>query len=131
MRITRVAVASCAAAAFALTGAAAASASTQPPPSSVTVTLSPEQVQFLCEKRLPRAENRASKAIERINGGEDVRGSVANLKKRAEQERAAGRETSAQLLEERAERRAGRIDQLNKIKSWAADFRSKYCGGSK
>ena len=108
-----------------------ASSSPSTAPGSVTITLSPEQVTFLCDKRLPKVENRVTKLIERINGGEDVRGSTAWLKKRAEQERAAGRDTSAQLLDERAARRAGRIDELNKIKGWAADFRAKYCGGAK
>jgi hypothetical protein len=133
MRITRIAVAAASVAAMTLGGAAAASADPSSTPStqpgSVTITLSPDQVQFLCDKRLPKMENRTSKLIDRINGGADVRGSVANLKARADAERKAGRETTAQLLEERAERRAGRIDELNKIKGWAADFRSKYCGG--
>jgi uncharacterized protein (DUF885 family) len=135
MRITRIAVTGCALAAVTLAGTAAASAepSTDPStqPGSVTITLSPEQVSFLCEKRLPKVENRVTKLTERINGGADVKGSVASLKARAQQEREAGREASAQLLEEKAERRAGKIDELNKIKGWVTDFRSKYCGGAK
>jgi hypothetical protein len=107
-----------------LTGAGVAAAQ---PSGSVTITLSPEQVQHLCEKRLPKAERRADKLVERINGGADVRGSVAWLKERAAKERAAGRETTAKLLEERAERRAGRVDQLTKVKTRVADFRSQHC----
>jgi hypothetical protein len=113
-------------------GAAAATAQPSSPPSGeVTVTLSAEQVAFLCDKRLPKMENRVTKLVERINGGADVKGSTAWLKARAQKERDAGRESSAQLLEERADRRAGRVDELNTIKGWVTDFRGKYCGGAK
>ncbi|HEV2778415.1 MAG TPA: hypothetical protein VGX25_03350 [Actinophytocola sp.] len=127
----RVVLTGCVLAALMVGGAATASAqpSPSPPPSgSVTITLTPEQVAFLCDKRLPRISNRVTKLIERINGGADVRGSVAWLKEKARQERDAGRETSAQLLEEKAERRAGRIDELNKINGWVSEFRSAHCG---
>jgi hypothetical protein len=117
-----------------LLAAAPAVALAQPPPSappgSVTITLTPEQVAVLCAKRLPRMETRATKLTERINGGAEVRGSVAWLKDRAERERAAGRETSAQLMADRAERRAGRVGELDKIKAWVADFRSRHCGAT-
>ncbi|HEU5469708.1 MAG TPA: hypothetical protein VFV67_03575 [Actinophytocola sp.] len=131
MRITRVAVTGATLAALTLAGTTTALAeqpSSTPPSGSVTITLSAEQVAFLCEKRLPRVETRAGRLIERINGGPDVKGSTEWLKARAAKEREAGRETSAQLLEERAERRAGRVDQLNKIKGWAAEFRTQHCG---
>ncbi|MGH3858412.1 hypothetical protein [Actinokineospora sp.] len=98
------------------------------PSAPVTITLSPEQVQNLCEKRLPKAEQRITKLLTRINGDAQVKGSVAWLKARAEKERAAGRETSAQLLEERAERRAGRVEQLNKHKDRVTEFQSRHCG---
>jgi hypothetical protein len=101
----------------------AATASAEP----VTITLSPEQVTNLCEKRLPKIEKRTARLLERINGGPDVRGSVEWLRARATTERDAGRETSAQLLEERAERRAGRVDQLNQVSEWAAGFRTEHC----
>ena len=137
-RWTRLAVVGCATAAALTLGGAAASAETGAPATSnpapsgpVTITLQPDQVQFLCDKRLPKVEQRVTKLIDRINGGPDVRGSVANLKKRADAEKAAGRTTSAQLLTEKADRRAGRIDELNKIKGWVSDFRTKYCGGAK
>jgi hypothetical protein len=128
--IRRVAVAGCAAAAG-LSLSAGVAAAEQPPSTPVTITLSPEQVAFLCDKRLPRMENRTTKLIERLNGGPEVRGSTRWLQERAKQEREAGRETSAQLLEERAERRAGRLDELNKIKQWVSEFRTQHCGGAK
>lgn len=104
-------------------GAATASATTEP----VTITLSAEQVQNLCEKRLPKIEQRVTRLLDRINGGPEVRGSVEWLRARATTERDAGRETTAQLLEERADRRAGRVDQLNQAKQWATDFRTEHC----
>jgi hypothetical protein len=134
----RAALGAVTAAALTLGGAAVAGAATgepsttNPAPSGpVTITLQPDQVQFLCGKRLPKVEQRVTKLIDRINGGPDVKGSVANLKKKADEEKAAGRTTSAQLLSEKADRRAGRIDELNKIKGWVTDFRTKYCGGAK
>ena len=129
MRITRVAVSGLALVVLGLAGAGSASAepSSSPAPGPVTITLSPEQVTFFCN-RVTKAEQRATKLAERINGGPDVKGSTEWLKARAKKERDAGRETSAQLLEERAERRAGRVDELNKIKGWAGDFKTKYCG---
>ena len=117
-------------------GAAVASAQGDPSssapapsePGSVTITLSPDQVGFLCEQRLPKIEKRTSKLVERINGDENTRGSAAWLRARAKRERDAGRETSAQLLEERADRRESHVDQLNKINKWATDFSDQYCG---
>jgi len=107
-----------------VSGAATASAEPSEP---VTITLSPEQVAHVCEKRLPKIERRVTRLLDRINGGPEVRGSLEWLRARAATERDAGRETSAQLLEEKADRRAGRVDDLNKIKQWAADFRTQHC----
>jgi hypothetical protein len=130
MRITRIAVASLALTAVTLAGSTVAGADPTPSPAPsgpVTITLSPEQVGLLCG-RLSKADTRAAKLIDRINGGPDVKGSTEWLTARAKKERDAGRETSAKLLEERASRRAGRIDQLNKVKAFATDFKTKYCG---
>lgn len=128
MRITRIAAAGLVLTAVTLAGSSVASADPTTPSGPVTITLSPDQVTMLCG-RLAKAETRANKLIERINGGADVKGSTAWLKAKAQKERDAGRETSAKLLEERADRRAGRIDELNKVKAFASDFKTKYCGG--
>jgi hypothetical protein len=112
-----------------MVGGAATASATEPtaPSQPVTITLSPEQVANLCEKRLPKIERRTTRLLDRINGDETVRGSVAWLRARAVTERDAGRETSAQLLEERADRREGRVDQLGQIKQWVIDFRTQHC----
>src|SRR6202008_2850209 len=74
---------------FAGAGMAAAQedpSTTEPAPSedgSVTITLSPEQVTRLCEKRLPRIEKRTTKLVERIQGDENTRGSADWLRARA------------------------------------------------
>jgi hypothetical protein len=110
-------------------GAGFASAQPSAPPSGpVTITLSQEQVANLCEKRLPRIEKRVTGLLDRINGGADVKGSAEWLKAKATKERDAGRETSAQVLEERADRRLGKVDKLNQVKTWVTDFQSEHCG---
>jgi hypothetical protein len=105
--------------------------STQPAPSSepgsVTITLSPEQVQRLCDNRLPKIETRTTKLVERIQGDENTRGSAAWLRARAKKETDAGRDETAKLLEERADRREGFVDPLNKINKWATDFSAQHC----
>ena len=134
-RMSRIAVGGAVVGSVLFGGAAVASAqedpSTEPAPSSepgsVTITLSPEQVTRLCENRLPRIETRTSKLVERIQGDENTRGSAAWLRARATKERDAGREDTASLLEERADRREGFVDPLNKINKWAADFRTEHC----
>lgn len=135
MPITRIAVAGLAVTAFTLAGAGAAAAqpsSSAPPPSgSVTITLSPDQVNYLCNTRLPRVEKRIPKLIDRINADANTKGSVAWLRAKAKAESDAGHADAAQKLNARADKRAGRVDELNKVKAWAADFRSKYCGGAK
>lgn len=109
-----------------LAGTATATAQTGPS-EPVTITLSPEQVRNLCEKRLPRVEKRVDRLLERINGGAEVRGSAEWLRARAAKEREAGRETSAQLLEERADRRTSHVGALTRIKQWTTDFRTDHC----
>ncbi len=100
-------------------------------PAPVTITLSPEQVSRLCETRLPRIEKRVDRLVERITGDENTRGSAAWLRARADRERDAGRETTAQVLDERADRREGHVDQLNQIKQWLDDFSGEHCGPAK
>jgi hypothetical protein len=122
----RAVIAGTAAGALLLTGGVAvAQESTEPSP--VTITLSQEQVTWLCEKRLPKIERRANRLVERITGDANTQGSAEWLRAKAQSERDAGRETSAQLLEERADRRAGRVDELSQIRQWAADFRTEHC----
>jgi hypothetical protein len=133
--VGRVAVAGAVTTAITLVAAPAASAqSTSPAPAPVTITLSPEQVDRICNERLPRVQARVNKSIERINGGVDVVGSAAWLRARAQKQREAGREQLATQLEQRAERRLGHIDKLNRANQRIADVQAKHCqsvGGAK
>ncbi len=102
------------------------------PPSAPTtqyapITLSQEESQRLCGEVLPRLADRVTRLSERVTGGPDVRGSAAWLAERAENQRAKGHPRIAERLDERAERRAGRIDQLNRVEQRLDGFRSKHC----
>jgi hypothetical protein len=105
-----------------------ASAQQAPPPAPpAPITLSPEESQEICNVVLPKMQQRVTKTTERINGGPDVRGSVQWLKARAQQQRDKGHQQAADRLEKRAERRAGRTDELSKAKQRLDTFQSKHC----
>ncbi len=74
------------------------------------ITLSQEESQRLCGEILPRLADRATRLAER-----------------AEDQRAKGQPRIAERLDERAERRAGRIDQLNRVEQRLDGFRTKHC----
>jgi hypothetical protein len=132
MSLTRkFAAAGCLAACVALAAPAVASADTAPAPGPITVTLSADQAQFLCTKRLPKVQARTKKLVDRINGDASTRGSTKWLQARAQKEKDAGRTTTANLLTERASKRSGQVDKLNQINQWATDFSTKYCGAGK
>ncbi len=107
--------------------AAAADPTPTPTPSYAPITMSPEESQRLCAEVLPNLINRREKLAARINGGADVKGSVAWLKARAVKQRAKGHEKVAAQLDKRAERRAGRLEQLSKIKGELEAFKTKHC----
>lgn len=98
-----------------------------PTPTYGPITLSAEESQRLCAEVLPKLIARREKLATRINGGADVKGSVAWLKARAVKQRAKGHEKVATQLEKRAERRAGRLEQLGKIKGELEAFKTKHC----
>jgi hypothetical protein len=104
-----------------------AAADPTPTPTYAPVTLSAEESQRLCAEVLPKLITRREKLATRINGGADVKGSVAWLKARAAKQKAKGHEKVAAQLEKRAERRGGRLEQLGKIKSELEAFKTKHC----
>jgi hypothetical protein len=108
-------------------GTTVAAAEPTPTPTYGPITLSPEESQRLCAEVLPKLIERREKLAARINGGADVRGSVAWLKARAATQRAKGHEKVAAKLEKRAERRAGRLEQLGKVKTELETFKTKHC----
>ncbi|MGH8777405.1 MAG: hypothetical protein ACRDWI_20470 [Jiangellaceae bacterium] len=70
-----------------------------------------ERADRICE-RAPNVQDRVGNLLERIHGGDDVRGSIAWLTARAEQAREEGHENVANFLEHRATIRAERVDVL-------------------
>lgn len=135
MRITawgrRSAIVGCGVAAMmAITPVALADGTTPapPPPTSYApITLSPEEAQQLCGQFLPRLTDRTKKLADRINGGAEVKGSVAWLKARAQSQRAKGHTAAADLLDQRAQRRAGRIDDLKSAQQKLDAFKTAHC----
>ncbi|WP_432890934.1 hypothetical protein ACQPYH_13770 [Kribbella sp. CA-245084] len=108
-----------------------AAADPTPKPSASTsykpVTLSPEESQKLCADRLPKMIARRDKLAQRINGGADVKGSVAWIKARAAKQKANGHEKAAAQLEKRAERRSERLKQLGTVKTKLEAFKTEHC----
>ena len=109
------------------TSVAAADPTPTPTPTYAPITLSPEEAQRLCTEMLPKLINRTDKLTTRINGGADVKGSVAWLKARAAKQREKGHEKVAKQLEQRAERRTGRTADLAKAKERLEAFKTTHC----
>lgn len=136
MRITawgrRAAVAGCAVAAvLAITPVASADTTDPTPtpsqPGYAPITLSPQEAQQLCGTFLPKLADRAKKLTDRINGGANVKGSVAWLKARAQYERTVGHTKLADQLDQRAQRRANRVNDLNAIQQRLDAFKTAHC----
>jgi hypothetical protein len=112
-----------------------AAADPTPSPSAGTsykpVTLSPEESQKLCAERLPKMIARRDKLAQRINGGADVKGSVAWLKARAAKQKADGHDKVAARLEKRAEHRSERLKQLGTVKTKLESFKTEHCQAAK
>lgn len=72
-----------------------------------------DRVHILCE-RVPFLLRRAQNLLDRIQGGEDVVGSLAWLDARIERARAAGRDDLVVVLTNRREIRAGLIPVLER-----------------
>lgn len=81
--------------------------------STVTITRDLAQVQAMCA-RVPDVQKRIAAALARIQGGSDVRGSVAWLQASAADQRAAGHSDAAKRLDDRATLRSDRVAELTK-----------------
>ena len=109
------------------TTVASADPTPSPTPSYKQVTLSPEESQKLCADRLPKLIARRDKLAARINGGADVKGSVAWLKARAAEQTAKGHTKIAERLEKRAEHRSERLTDLAAAKTRLEAFKAEHC----
>jgi len=122
---TRLALAGCGTAVGLLVAAPLASAQTTAP--VAPITLSPEESQAVCGTWIPKLTTRTAKATERINGGPEIRGSVANLKARAQDQRAKNHNDRAAQLDERAKKRSDRLPQLANAQKKLDDFTATHC----
>jgi hypothetical protein len=123
----RGAVACCGAAITVLAMAPIASAQTTTPAPVAPITLSPEESQQVCNDWVPKLTKRAANLAERINGGAHIPGSVANLKAKSADQRAKGHNEIADRLQKRADKRAGRIGDLNSAKQRLDTFTAAHC----
>ncbi|NRN70930.1 hypothetical protein GC106_82050 [Kibdelosporangium sp. 4NS15] len=82
-------------------------------------------VKKVCEQRIPKLEARANKLLTRINGGADVRGSVAALRARAER---ATNPAQKDWLNGKADHRAERAQTLRKAQERLNAYKQKHCG---
>ncbi|MEV4599630.1 hypothetical protein AB0K15_19760 [Amycolatopsis sp. NPDC049253] len=117
---------------LAVTPLAVADTSAPPAPSSsaapvAPITLSPEESQQLCGDWVPKLQKRAKNLTDRINGGAEVAGSVANLKARSADQKAKGHTAAADRLQKRADKRQSRISQLSDATSKLDAFASAHC----
>ena len=126
---TRLALAGCGSAVGLLVAAPLASAQTPAP--VAPITLSPEESQQVCSDWVPKLQKRAANLEKRINGGPEVKGSVANLKARAADQRAAGHTARADQLDQRATKRQGRIGELDAAKQKLDAFAAAHCKPAK
>ena len=79
-----------------------------------------ERIDWLCA-RVPLATDRVERALDRINGDADERGSILWLHDRADRARAAGRDDLAHLIEGRIDIRVERIDVLEARLDWLSE----------
>ncbi|MYW90280.1 hypothetical protein G3I59_06515 [Amycolatopsis rubida] len=126
----RLALAGCGIAAGLLVAAPIASAGTQAP-APAPVTLSPQEVQQMCTAWVPKLRKQAQNLTNRINGGPEVSGSVANLKARANDARTKGHTAQADRLQKRADKRQGRIGELANATKQLDAFTAAHCQAPK
>lgn len=98
-----------------------------PPAPPAAITLSPQESQQVCGQWVPQLQKRAKNLTDRINGGPEVAGSVANLKARANDQRGKGHTAAADRLQKRADKRQGRLGRLADAKKQLDAFAAAHC----
>ena len=111
------------------TGVAGAQGNTSDTTQPAPITISSQQVEHLCDVRVPKLKTEVTKLIDRIDGGPTVTGSTAWLRQRAQQAQANGHPGRADILNGRAERRTGILTILRKVQTRLNDFTAAHCGG--
>ncbi|MER6130335.1 hypothetical protein ABT173_48935 [Streptomyces sp. NPDC001795] len=117
-----------AAAALLVSGTGAATAESTPT-TAATATTAPtgDGAKALC-KRVPKIEQRIDRALERLDGGVGVRGSIARLQARVDNAKKAGHSEIATYLQDRLDFRKSLVPTLQQrqkdlagVKTWCAD----------
>lgn len=98
-----------------------------PEPGPITITLTPERSQQICDVRIPRLLERIDGVTARINGDADTPGSIAFVEARVADLRAEGKDDAATLLQQRADRRAGRVQLLAELRERVVAFDTRHC----
>ena len=111
---------------LALAPLASAQTTTSPAPVA-PITLSPEESQQVCNVWVPRLQKRTDNLTARINGGPEVQGSLANLKARAQDAWNKGHNEQADRLDQRAQKRQGRLGDLANAKQKLDAFATAHC----
>jgi hypothetical protein len=126
MRTTRAAVAAAAALAALLTAAGTAAADSGTTPSHVAKAPTGDGAKALC-KRVPKIDARIHRALQRLNGPDTVRGSIARLQKRVDNANAKGDTAVATYLKDRLTFRQSLVPTLTKrstdldaVRTWCA-----------
>lgn len=107
--------------------AADASSGSSTPGSTTTITVDTAKLEKLCHDRLPQAQARVEKALERIQGDASTKGSAAWVRARADQAAAEGKDDLARRLQFRADQRLGHVDELTTLRTTLAGLASGVC----
>jgi len=105
-----------------LPASAAPNASTAP-----VASVDSEDLTLLCQDRLPTLQARAAHLIDVIEGGPEVAGSVEWLHAKADEAEANGQPERARLLDQRADRRATRVEDITRVLETLEDAAATYC----
>lgn len=92
------------------------------------ITISPEKVEQICSKRVPRVEARVKALTDRINGGPEVLGSKKSLEQRAADARSTGNTARADVLDARLKLRDAQLVKLGKAGERIGKFKAEHCG---
>ena len=130
VRRRRTLLAGLATAVLLVSGTGAAAAETSPTPASPhTAKAAPkgDGAKALC-KRVPKIDRRIDRALKRLEGGADVKGSIARLQQRVDNAKKAGHEEIATYLQDRLTFRKSLVTTLQQrqkdlagVKTWCAD----------
>jgi hypothetical protein len=111
-----------------VTGAGVAAADEPGAPATQgPITLSPEQAEQVCTRRIPATLDRIDRVGERIDADASTPGSTAWLEGRLDRAQAAGRTQEADRLRTRIDDRSEKLDRLDDAEARVTAFRDANC----